>query len=83
MQKFSEDINVMGIDFHVEGTFISSRPAPNEMDHDKAGFSDPGDNFEIDEMSVYIGDQEVLEILNDEVLDGIVDELEDILDGEE
>ena len=79
MLSFSEDITIENVDFYVEGKYIPGRRAPDTANRDSIGYSDPGDGLEIDELSIYIGDQEISEMLNENTLNAIYERIEEIL----
>jgi hypothetical protein len=80
MERFEDTVWVNGVTFNVNGLYTKGRSAPYAYSHDDPSFSDPGDSTEIEEISIYIGAQEVSEVITDGVKSKIYEELLEKLD---
>lgn len=80
MEKFEDTIYVKEVQFNVTGLYTKGRNIPDAYSHDDPAFSDAGESAHIDEMDIYIGSQEVNEVITDEVKSEIYEKVLEELD---
>ena len=80
MEKFEDCVFINDVQFNVTGLYTAGRKAPLAYSHDDPKFDDTGDPTEIEELNIFIGSQEVTEVISDEVKSKIYEELLQILD---
>ena len=67
MLRFEDTLVVEDVQFNVNGLYTEGRKAPYAYSHDDPKFSDSGDPAQIEEIEIYIGSQEVSEVITDEI----------------
>jgi hypothetical protein len=80
MKKFENTVNVKEIVFTVRGLYKEGRDTPSAYSHDDPKFSDTGDGVEIEDIEIFIGDQEVSDIITDEIKSEVYNETLSLLD---